>query len=148
MKTKELIYAKYISQLEETYFKGFYFEAAWIQYVLLEDRLVSLLKNSGGNLDAKNKEIRMMGPKLGKLVERCSTSSVLKNELDRDDLINKLDTWKNLRNTLMHSMVDGSQSIKQIENDIQELAETGITLVRNTASAARRIKKINKKTPI
>lgn len=145
MNTKELIYTKYISQLEETFIKGYYFETAWLEYVLLEDRLVSLLKSSGGHLDNQAKEIKMMGPKLGKLNERYKTIKILKDQLDRKDLINRLDKWKNSRNTLMHSMADGSLTITQIENQIRELAESGIALVRDTASTARRLKKINKK---
>lgn len=145
MNGKELIYKKFISQLEETYYKGYYFETAWIQYSILEDRLVSILKSSGGHLDDNGKEIKMMGPKLGKLTQRCLTIKVLKDQLDKDDLINKINNWKNSRNTLMHSMIDGSLSITQIQTQIKELAESGIALVRNTASTARRLKKLNKK---
>jgi len=136
MKRKESIYRKYIGQLENTIKAGYYFEGAWLEYVLLEDRLISLLENSGG----VPKGIRMMGPKIGELKSRAIGDSNLKAHLSPEQLLDRLDDWKDQRNLLMHSMVDGSLSIAEIESRIRVLAEIGSLLVRQFASAARRVK--------
>ncbi|MBP6977465.1 MAG: hypothetical protein PHD61_06460 [Bacteroidales bacterium] len=138
---KKLIYQKYIGQFEETIVKGYYFEAAWLEYVLLEDRLVSLLQSSGGEYKPNGKPILMMGPKIDELNSRMAENQVLKGHLEVDDLINRLQIWKNERNTLMHSMADGSLSITEIESKIKHLAKTGTKLTRDYASAAKRVKK-------
>ena len=145
MNQKDTIYKNLIFQLEDTFSKGYYFECAWIEYVLLEDRLVSLLKSSGGHLKPNSDEIKMLGPKLGKLNERYVTSAILKEHIDRDDILNRINTWKDLRNDLMHSMANGTQTMEEIKAKIKHLAEEGISLVRHTASAARRLKKIKKR---
>lgn len=144
MNSKDLIYKKLIFQLEDTFDKGYFFESAWIQYVILEDRLVSILKSSGGNLNNKGSEIKMLGPKLGKLNDRYASSAILKEHIDRNDILSRIDIWKDLRNTLMHSMADGSLTLEEIEIRIKELAESGKLLVRHTAATARRLKKIKK----
>lgn len=136
MKRKESIYKKYIGQLEETIKAGYYFEGAWLEYVLLEDRLISLLENSGGIPNG----IRMMGPKIGELKSRSVCDINLQGQLGPENLLDRQDDWKNQRNLLMHSMADGSLSIGEIESRIRVLAESGSFLVRQFASAARRVK--------
>jgi hypothetical protein len=144
-KKKDTIYQKYIGQFEETIKEGYFFEAAWLEYVLLEDRLVSLLRNSGGEFRPNGKPILMMGPKIDELKSRMAGNQILKGHLESDDLISRLETWKDERNTLMHSMADGSLSIADIESKIKNLAETGAKLTRDYASAARRVKKHSNK---
>jgi hypothetical protein len=138
---KETIYQKYIDQLEKTINKGYYFESAWLEYVLLEDRLVSLLHNSGGEFKRNGKPILMLGPKIEELKSRMPGNQILFGHLDSDNLISRLENWKDERNTLMHSMADGSLSITDIESKIKKLAETGAKLTRDYAAAARRVKK-------
>lgn len=137
MKRKDSIYQKYIGQLEETTKAGYHFEGAWLEYVLLEDRLVSLLENSGGVPNG----IRMMGPKIGELKSRSINDSNLRGHLSPENLLDRLDNWKDQRNLLMHSMADGSLSVDEIESKIKTLAESGSLLVRQFASAARRVKR-------
>ncbi len=141
---KENIYRTLISQLEETEKLGYNFESAWISYVLLEDRLLSILRSSGGEHLPNGNEIKMMGPKIGQIKIRLATNEILKGHLEVANLIPRIEDWKDKRNVLMHSMANGSMSIEQIENDIANLAKDGTSLVRDFASAARRIKKHNK----
>lgn len=141
---KENIYSTLIKQLEETEKLGYNFESAWISYVLLEDRLLSILRSTGGDHLPNGNEIRMMGPKIGHIKTRMTTNEILREHLEVANLIPRIEDWKDKRNVLMHSMADGSMSILQIENDIAILAKDGTTLVRDFASAARRIKKHNK----
>ena len=90
-KRKESLYKKYISQIDERIKKGYYFEAAWIEYVLLEDRLVSLLRSSE-NASSNSSSILMMGPKIKELKLRMRMNQNLEKHLKRDNLIPRLDT--------------------------------------------------------
>jgi len=138
---KEEIYQKLISQLEATEKEGYYFESAWITYVILEDRLCSILGSSGGELNSKGKQIKMMGPKIGEIQTRMNSNDILKGHLETKNLIPRLNEWKDKRNALMHSMANGTLSIVKIKKEITLLAYNGIELTRDFASAARRIKK-------
>lgn len=140
---KEDIYKKYIAQLEEAEKLGFHFESCWISYVILEDRLLSILRSTGGDHYPNGNEIRMMGPKIIEIKSRISSNQILKGHMEAGDLIPRIEQWKDKRNILMHSMADGSLSILQIEKEITILAINGTKLVRDFAAAARRVKKHN-----
>ncbi|SNS73373.1 hypothetical protein SAMN05421640_1035 [Ekhidna lutea] len=137
---KETIYSKFIGKLENTIKEEYYFEAAWVEYVILEDRLVSLLESTGGA-----GSVRMMGPKIGEIKSRMSSYAFLKGNMEADDLIPRLENWKDSRNILMHSMANGQMTMTDIEHDIVILAIDGEKLVRDFASAARRVKDRAKK---
>ena len=108
---------------------------------MLEDRLLSLLRNSGGigetNGGAGGKPIRMMGPKLKELSRRARKDELLKECFEHS----KLNNWKDSRNNLMHAMGDASMAIEDIDSDAKKLAEDGIKLVNEYAAACRRLKK-------
>jgi hypothetical protein len=91
---KASIYKKYISQLERTEKECYHFESAWLTYVLLEDRLLSILRNTGGENDSRGRQIRMMGPKIGKIKARLTSNSILRGHLEAKDLIPRLEEWK------------------------------------------------------
>jgi hypothetical protein len=134
--------------MDITYDSSMYLEASWYAYAVLEDRLVSLLKNSGGigekNGGAGGKPIRMMGPKLKELTRRAKKDKLLKENFEHD----KLNDWKESRNNLMHAMGDATLTISDIDIAAKQLAKDGRELVREYASAARRLKKHRDKVPV
>jgi hypothetical protein len=138
---KEALYKTFIARMESAYKSSMYLEASWYAYAVLEDRLVSLLQNSGGigenDGGASGKPIRMMGPKLKELSRRSKKDPLLKANFEHD----KLNVWKESRNTLMHAMGDASMSIGAIDVAAKKLADDGQLLVREYAAACRRLKK-------
>jgi hypothetical protein len=127
--------------MDAAYNASMYLEASWYAYSVLEDRLLSLLRSSGGVGEKSNgaggKPIRMMGPKLKELSRRAKKDKLLKENFEHD----KLDTWKASRNTLIHAMADATMPIEDIDAFAKKLAEDGRALVREYASACRRLKK-------
>ena len=117
-----------------------YLEASWYAYVVLEDRLVSLLQNSGGvgstNGGSGGKPITMMGPKLQELKRRAKKDPLLHANFE----YTALNEWKKSRNNLMHAMADATMSLQDIDAAAKQLAEDGSALVKTYASAARRVK--------
>jgi len=135
------LYKTFMSRMDKAFQSEMYLEASWYAYAILEDRLVSLLKNSGGigekKGNANGKPIRMMGPKLKELTRRAKKDPLLKANFEHD----RLNTWKESRNNLMHAMGDATMAIEDIDLDAKKLAEEGRRLIREYAAACRRLKK-------
>jgi hypothetical protein len=139
---KQALYSAFIKRMKAAYESAQYFEASWYAYSVLEDRLRSLLRNSGGEgVGGKGKPIRMMGPKLKELKYRAKTDLLLKANFEHD----RLNNWKDDRNNLMHAMADASMTIEQIDQSAKTLAEEGAVLVRDFSAACRRLKKHREK---
>lgn len=138
---KQELYRTLISRMEAAHGASMYFEASWYAYAVLEDRLLSLLRSSGGvgeNGDgASGKPIRMMGPKLKELARRARKDALLKANFEHD----QLNTWKESRNNLMHAMAEATMSASDIDAAARKLAEDGRFLVREYSAACRRLKK-------
>lgn len=142
---KQSLYKTFISRLESAYEDGRYFEASWYAYAVLEDRLRSLLRNSGGEgVGGSARPIRMMGAKLKELSDRALSDKLLKANFEHD----RLDAWKDDRNNLMHAMAEATMTIAQIDQAAKKLAKEGVELVREYAAACRRLKKHRSKVPI
>ena len=139
--SKEALYKTFMSRMQSAYGACMYLEASWYAYAVLEDRLVSLLRASGGigenDGGSSGKPIRMMGPKLKELSRRSKKDALLKANFEHD----KLNIWKDSRNNLMHAMGDASMPLIDIDNAAKKLAEDGQELVKEYASACRRLKK-------
>ena len=138
---KQALYKEFMSRMDSAYSNCMYLEASWYMYAVLEDRLVSLLRNSGGvgqnKGGANGKPIRMMGPKLKELQRRSNKDELLKVNFEHD----KLNAWKESRNNLMHAMGDATMPIGDIDAAAKKLTEDGRILVREYSSACRRLKK-------
>ena len=144
MAYKGIKYKNLIKQIDDALENEYYFEASWIAYAILEDRLISILKKSGGANNAKGNEIRMMGPKIEQINERISDCLNLRKAL-MPDMLEGLKNWKNNRDRLMHAMANEDLSISEIEELAKDLAITGRKWVSQLCSACYRLKKINAK---
>ncbi|MBA2080984.1 hypothetical protein [Aeromonas veronii] len=145
---KHALYKTFMTRMKDSYDAAMYLEASWYVYAVLEDRLLSLLRNSGGvgetNGGAGGKPIKMMGPKLKELSRRTKKDKLLKECFE----YSKLNTWKESRNNLMHAMGDASMTIQDIDLTAKKLAEDGIELVKEYAAACRRLKKHRDKVAV
>jgi hypothetical protein len=137
---KEKLYESFITRLEAANADEAFLECSWYCYAVLEDRLLSFLRGSGGVNYGNGKPIRMMGPKMKELKLRKSHDSLLAAQLT-DRLFDRLDKWKDDRNDLMHAMADATLTIEQIDKDAQKLSSEGKKLVRDYCAACRRYKK-------
>lgn len=135
---KAQLYKTYIARMEEAHGSGSFLQASWYAYAILEDRLLSMLENSGGiPLDRRGNPIRMLGAKRAALQQRTATDKLLAAYFDNAPIQH----WARKRNDLMHSMVDGTSTINEIDQLAEELADEGVELVRNLCAAAMRLKK-------
>ncbi len=135
--SKQALYSTFISRMKEAHEAKRFFEASWYAYAVLEDRLRSMLRSTGGEgVGGPGKPIRMMGPKLKELKHRAKSDELLKVNFEHD----RLNTWKEARNNLMHAMADAAMSIEQIDAQAEQLSLEGEELVRVFSAACRRLK--------
>ena len=132
------LYEHLIERMDDAAISGRDVEAAWYAYAVLEDRLRSMLRQSGGEgaTKGKGKHIRMMGPKLVELGKRAAKDSLLKLCFEQI----RLQKWKDDRNELVHAMADGKHDIVQIDKMASELAKEGVSLARLYTNKARYLK--------
>ena len=137
MVDKNYKYKILVSRIDQAIDEEFFLEATWIAYAILEDRLVSALRESGGG-----PPIRMLGPKLGEVQSRAQNSINMRKAFF-GDMLDRLDAWKDKRNDLMHALADERLDIPTIDQSTQSVAIEGRELARELAAACKRYKKFN-----
>ncbi|UWQ11022.1 hypothetical protein K3X41_14355 [Aliiroseovarius crassostreae] len=138
MNNKRPLFEGFHERMSSAIEKNSYFEASWYAYAILEDRLLSMLRQSGGvGRNGSSTAIRMLGPKLGELKNRTATDRLLKENFPET----KIDAWKDERNNLMHAMAEGTLTQAEIDKKAYLLATQGRDLVKEVSAAAMRLKK-------
>lgn len=138
MNQKRELYEGFHERMSAASKSGFHLEASWYCYAMIEDRLSSLLKNTGGiGRNGSARPIRMLGKKLEELNNRATSDELLKSCLPSQEVHD----WKENRNSLMHAMADGSLSLSEIEKQAYLLTLSGEKLIKNLSAAAMRLKK-------
>lgn len=126
---------------------GYFFEASWIEYAILEDRLVAVMLATGGATDRKGKRVIMMGPKITFLKKRRRRDKLLGANFPKVWL-DRLSRWKDRRNRLMHAMANATLSFPRVQLSAKRLAIAGDPLVYDACRQARRLKKHRHKVSI
>lgn len=120
-------YKEQFKRLNKALSGGFYLEAMFIEYAILEDRTESVLRH-GGFWDAYVKHQRGRGPSINskiKYIQALADKKVpLFHKFFSDNLLDDVLDWKESRNCLIHAL------LKQefYHNEVMELAQQGKTL--------------------
>jgi len=142
---KQQLYKEFLGRIETAIAEEQHLQASWYAYAVLEDRLRSLLRPSGGEGKSRGvgAPIKMLGPKLKELNRRAAADKLL------DDYFQyaRLEQWKHDRNNLTHAMAGGNLPIEQIDEKARALATEGAALAKVYAASARRLKKNRDKVP-
>lgn len=138
MSQKRELFEGFHDRMDTAIERKFYLEASWYAYAIIEDRLVSMLRQSGGiGRNGSSNPIRMLGKKVDELKSRAETDKLLDSYFEPQSIFD----WADQRNTLMHAMADGSLSQAEIDKQAYLLAMNGRDLVRDVSAAAMRLKK-------
>lgn len=127
-------YKELISRIDLAIEDKFFLEATWIAYAILEDRLVSVLRESGGD-----PSIRMLGPRINEVNSRHKKSLIMQKTFF-SDMLKRLKNWKDKRNDLMHTLADESLDISAIDIESKFVAIEGRELAREFSAACKRFK--------
>lgn len=138
------IYKKMHEDLSKAMKNGFYYEAIFIEYAILEDRFKAVLYYANINYVDKNKKDISIKSKLNKIESRNELSSSFYKERLSSDLLNRIRAWIDNRNDLIHHLA----SIKYDSEKVESIAVEGneiIKIVKNkTTSVINHLKKENK----
>ena len=142
MKKKHYSYRELFKRAQNAIDADYFLEASWICSTIIEDRFVSILKQSGGNLLPNGKEIRMIGPKIIEINKRKATDMQLESVL-YENILDEISTWKDERNKLMHALAKNG-SYDDFYKEIYLLGTNGIELAKKISTRARKLKKLKK----
>ncbi len=134
---KRQVYAILKTKLKIAMDQGFYLEALLLEYSIIEDRLLSILKHLGLKYtDSDGRELQ-----IGKKIKKIRGQIVNKNpkvfrKIDID-LIDQIIEWKIIRNDLVHNSCH-----RLFNNDeVVRCAEKGEEIVKQLINSATRIKR-------
>lgn len=120
-------YTEQFSRLNRALKNEFYLEAIFIEYAILEDRTESVLRHAGlWEAYMKGKKIPAIGTKLTFIKNKAALKSCSLHSYFSDDLLEKLRSWKDKRNPLIHDLLNQKLGADQLK----DLALEGDRLVR------------------
>lgn len=140
-------YEELMSRMTKAHEDKYYLEASWFAYTILEDRLLSALRQSGGSTYANHKPIRMLGKKMQEITQRKKTDKLL-SAYFTNVLMDRIHKWKEERNDLTHAMADGTKTMVEVEKLAYLLSSSAKALVKDVAAAARLLKKNRHQVPL
>lgn len=121
---KHDIYKAMKVNLKKAITSGFYYEAIFIEYAIIEDRCLSLLKHAGVKyLDSKEHEIKI-SEKLRKLRGNPAFNNTYVRKRLTLEFLQKIEDWKRNRDQLIHALAKvpyDNERIKEIATEGQEI---------------------------
>ena len=119
-------YAILMSKLKKATDNEYYYEAIFLEYAILEDRMESLLKHA--NIKYKEKDEKSL--KLMKKINKMKSDKEFQNEYIKkhisSELLDNIIEWKRNRDKLMHNSVE----LEYNNNQIKDIALLGECLIK------------------
>lgn len=104
---------------------GFYLEAVFIEYAMMEDRTEAILRYEGNEIIRDN--FVSINSKINKIKKIAAKDKSLPNKYFQPEFLDKLSEWKENRNTIMHRLMKQRLTTE----GLQELAQEGQQLVKD-----------------
>lgn len=118
------IYKAMKINLKKSMSAGFYYEAIFIEYAIIEDRCCSLLRHAGVKyLDSKGREIKV-SEKLKKLRGNPAFDNNYVRKHLTLEFLQEIEDWKRERDLLIHDLAKvpyDNERIKEIASNGQEI---------------------------
>lgn len=138
--SKTILYKDLLSRMEKAESAGYFLEACWIQYSIIEDRFNSVIKHSYPKKgEALLKTFRGLDRKMEHIEVKIHPASEACRTTVHKELIARIRTWKDRRNDLMHEITD-SPDFASIQAKVAVLAPEGAGLVRELCTRVRKFK--------
>ena len=135
-------YRELFPRLNRAVKSGFYFEAIFIAYAIVEDRTESALRHLGKwdayreLCEAKETHPTISG-KISRLRREAKKAASPANPYFSDELLPQFVEWKDRRNKKIHELMNHAFS----EDELQELAEAGQKLARTISNRTESMKR-------
>lgn len=126
-------YREQMKRLKKALNGGFYLEAIFIEYAVMEDRLESALRHAGKWKEPKPGKFISLQDKKNQIAKMAEQKNSIAQKYFSGDILSMVIQWKNDRNTLIHELL--KQSIHTAE--LKELTERGQFLVKELSNKVR-----------
>lgn len=126
---KYLNYKEQHERLKKAMKNGFYLEAIFIEYSILEDRTESILRYTDNfeKLKSKNPNFISVETKLKKIKTLTENKRSIEKIYFKPEFIDSLFNWENLRNGIIHALMKRTVLKEEIEN----VAISGLQIVKD-----------------
>ncbi len=126
-------YREQMGRLKKALNAGFYLEAIFIEYAIMEDRLESILRHSGKWKESKPGQPPIsLQRKKNRIEEMAREKKSLANKYFSNDILDNIVEWKDKRNSLIHALLKQSLHTQ----DLKDVAEQGLLLVKELSNKA------------
>lgn len=122
-------YKEQFQRLNKAIANGFNLEAMFIEYAIMEDRTESVLRHAGyweGYLKKRGNRGATINSKISYIQGKVNSGDKLLVKYFSDDLLDRILTWKEERNRLIHALLKQQFA----HNEITELVEHGNEIVK------------------
>lgn len=123
---KREVYRMLMGSLKVAICKEFWYEAIFLEYAILEDRLHSILEHNGKissyNMANNIKKITNIIMKNKKGVEKYFSKEIL----------SELDDWRRKRNVLVHTLA----TLKYDDSEVKKVAQEGYVITKEISNRA------------
>lgn len=127
------VYKSMNESLTKAMRSGFYYQAIFIEYAIIEDRCASVLKYAGiKHLDKKGRDISI-SQKLKEMRNNAVFQVPYVRQRITLELLDEITVWKNKRDDLIHHLAETPYD----HESIRETAITGQELVKKLSSKVR-----------
>lgn len=134
-------YKEQFQRLNRALTSGFYLEATFIEYAILEDRTESILRHAGmyeAYLKKRGRYSPNIDSKIKYIDKQAENKTSLLHKYFSDTLLSDILAWKEERNRLIHALLKQDLTTEELA----QLAQTGEALakeLRNRVNKYRRI---------
>ncbi len=122
-------YTEQMGRLKKAMGSGFYLEAMFIEYAVIEDRTESILRHAGVFNSEKH---NTLARKLNRIADLARGKKALLRKYITVETVDEIRTWKGERNRLIHALLDQDLSTDELE----QIAKEGQRLAKLLCSKA------------
>lgn len=138
--SKRELYKALLARMKRAESAGYYMEACWIQYAIVEDRFNSVIRHAyplqGADLLTT---LRGLDRKLEHIENKIHARDEDCVKTVHKELLSRIRRWKDKRNTLMHEITD-TPDYQAINDKLSRLSPEGGALINELASRVRKYK--------
>lgn len=135
---KQVTYAERKTQLKKAMKNGFYFEAIFLEYAILEDRTESVIRHARNiKLTSRRDQPLKLSEKVNKMRSCSAFSEKYVRQRLTLELLDNIDKWRVRRNELVHYLMNCPTA----PDELQAVAEEGNELLRILDN---KVKSVNK----
>ena len=138
---KYVNYKEQMGRLKKAMNYGFYLEAIFIEYAIIEDRLESILRHSGRWSAKFDEDPPTINKKLNIVDELARRKKSFPQKYFNQELISEIRDWKEYRNKIIHALLKQDLNTEQLLAIAQKGELLAKTLSNKVTSYKRALEK-------